>query len=149
MPLTLAPEPTATAMNPAARHVLVVDDDPDIRALLDFSLSRSGLAVTTAASGHAGLAAAAEERPDLIVLDVMMPGMSGLLVCDHLRRNAATMETPILLLSAAPTETHVAWGLQAGASGFLAKPVSPALLSEHIHRLLDGGPAPAPAPWSW
>ncbi|WP_073264022.1 response regulator transcription factor [Cryptosporangium aurantiacum] len=127
-------------------QVLVIDDDPDIRAMLEWALSRSGLDVATAVDGRTGLAAASALRPDLIVLDVMMPGQSGLLVCDQLRRTSSTMTTPILMLSAAPTETNMAWGREAGANAFLAKPLSPALLTAHVHRMLDEGPA-TPPPW--
>ena len=78
-------------------RVLIVDDDAEIRDLIAFKLGVSGFEVTTAADGAAGLAAARRERPDVVVLDVMMPRMSGLDVCRELRDDPATSDLPIIL----------------------------------------------------
>jgi DNA-binding response OmpR family regulator len=129
----ITPEAPAEAAGP---QVLVIDDDPDIRVILTRALSRSGICVTTAVDGRTGLAAASAVRPNLILLDVTMPGQSGLLVCEQLRQNSSTRTTPILLLSAAPTETNIALGREAGATEFLPKPLSIKALTEHVHRAL-------------
>ncbi|GAA0246755.1 response regulator [Cryptosporangium japonicum] len=128
---------TAARADRTTSLVLVIEDEPDLLAMFQRALVRSGFDVVIATNGREGLAAAAELRPDLVVLDIVMPGESGFRVCQQLRRGEATSSTPVLLLSAAPTETNVAQGRQAGATGFLAKPLSPAMLAEHVRGMLD------------
>lgn len=120
-----------------ASRVLVIEDEPDLLAMFRRALLRSGLEVVTAPNGRAGLVAASELRPDLIVLDIVMPGASGFEVCDKIRRYEPTKDIPVLLLSAAPTHENITQGRAAGATGFLAKPLSPAKLAEHVRGMLD------------
>jgi DNA-binding response OmpR family regulator len=134
---SLAAPVTAAGANRTTSLVLVVEDEPDLLMMFRRALLRSGFDVATATNGREGLAAASELRPDVIVLDIVMPGESGFRVCQLLRRSEATRATPVLLLSAAPTDTNVAQGRQSGATGFLAKPLSPAMLAEHVRAMLD------------
>jgi two-component system phosphate regulon response regulator PhoB len=106
-------------------HILVVDDEPDISALVAYHLARESYRVRTAASGPEALRAAELERPDLIVLDLMLPGMSGLQVLEELRKRRETQEIPVILLTARREEQDRIAGLQLGADDYVAKPFSP------------------------
>ena len=116
--------------------VLVVDDDTDIRELVAFKLSRSGYDVRTASDGDVGYEAALSSRPDLVLLDVMMPGLSGIEVCRRLRETPATATTPILLLTAKAQEADVEAGFAAGADDYIAKPFSPRELVSRVEAVL-------------
>jgi two-component system, OmpR family, phosphate regulon response regulator PhoB len=106
-------------------HILVVDDEPDISALVAYHLARESYRVRTAASGPEALRAAELERPDLVVLDLMLPGMSGLAVLEELRRRPETQEVPVILLTARREEQDRIAGLRLGADDYVAKPFSP------------------------
>lgn len=118
-------------------RILVCDDEADIRRLVVFSLRRRGYEVLEAAAGDAGLELALRERPDLIVLDVMLPGIDGFQVARQLREDAAMAHTPIIMLSARGQEADVSAGLQAGASVYLRKPFEPRELSAQVAALLN------------
>jgi two-component system, OmpR family, response regulator MtrA len=112
-------------------HVLVADDDEDIRRLVVMKLRSAGHEVTAVGDGDAALAAATADPPDLAVLDLMMPGLSGVEVCTALRADPALAHVPIVLLTARAQERDQAEGLAAGADAFLSKPFRPkALLAE-------------------
>ena len=113
------------AVKPANAHILVVDDEPDISALVAYHLARESYRVRTAASGPEAIRAAEIERPDLIVLDLMLPGMSGLQVLEELRRRPETMDIPVILLTARREEQDRIQGLRQGADDYVAKPFSP------------------------
>ena len=115
---------------------LVVDDDLDIRELVSLVAQRAGCEVVEAANGAAALAAVEHAVPDIVILDVAMPGMSGLEVCRQLRDDPATRDVPVLMLSAAARPVEHAAGLQSGADLYLTKPFSPAALADQITRLL-------------
>jgi DNA-binding response OmpR family regulator len=102
--------------------VLVADDDVDIRALVTFRLHQAGYCVLEAPDGPTALAIARSDRPDAAVLDVSMPGATGIEVCQQLRADPAVAELPVLLLSAAATEREIEAGLAAGADDYLTKP---------------------------
>ena len=127
-------------------HVLVVDDDSEIRALLSDYLERNGYRVTTAADGRGMRAAIDAKKPDVVVLDVMMPGEDGLTLCRDLR---ARSTLPIIMLTARGDETDRIVGLEMGADDYLAKPFSPRELLARIKsvlrraRSLPGDLAPA------
>ena len=106
-------------------HILVVDDEPDISALVAYHLARDRYRVRTAADGVEALRAVEAERPDLIVLDLMLPGMSGLDVLGELRRRPDTQEVPVILLTARREERDRIDGLKHGADDYLSKPFSP------------------------
>ena len=110
---------------PMTAHILVVDDEPDISALVAYHLARESYRVRTASSGPEALRAAELERPDLVVLDLMLPGMSGLQVLEELRRRPETAEIPVILLTARREEQDRIAGLRLGADDYVSKPFSP------------------------
>jgi DNA-binding response OmpR family regulator len=116
-------------MTAPARRVVVADDDADIRALVTISAKRAGLeVVASVGDGEQALSAITELRPDLVILDVAMPGLTGLEVCSQVQRNPDLAGIPVLLLSAAVDEAARAAGREAGATDYLAKPFSPRAL---------------------
>ena len=122
-------------------HVLVVDDDPVVADLVAFRLQRLGLEVTVESDGESGLAAARRLRPDLVVLDWLMPRMDGLEVCRALRADAdpALARTPVLLLTAKSQEPDLERGFAAGATDFVAKPFSTRELVSRVTAALPPG----------
>lgn len=109
--------------------LLVVEDESDIRELLAFNLTREGYAVIEAADGKEGLALARSRKPDLIVLDVMLPGMDGFSVCRELEKNAETVSIPIIMLTARGETVDRILGLELGADDYMVKPF-------HVRELL-------------
>ncbi|GJF28014.1 DNA-binding response regulator [Kitasatospora sp. NE20-6] len=130
-----------TSGNVPAGQVLVVDDDAAIRRSLERGLRLSGFAVRLAADGTAALRSAAAEPPDVLVLDVSMPGLGGTEVCRALR--ARGDDTPVLMLSALDELADRVAGLQAGADDYLVKPFALEELVLRLHALLRRRPAPA------
>ena len=124
-------------------HVLVVDDDPVVADLVAFRLQRLGLQVTVETDGETGLAAARRLRPDLVVLDWLMPRMDGLEVCRALRTDAdpALARTPVLLLTAKSQDPDLERGFAAGANDFIAKPFSTRELVSRVTAALPAVPA--------
>lgn len=116
--------------------VLLADDDADIRDLVAFKLAQSGYDVITAGDGPSALAAAAGRLPDVAVLDVTMPGMSGLDVCRALRDDAATARLPVILLTARAQEADVQAGFGSGADDYVVKPFSPRELLSRVEAVL-------------
>jgi two-component system phosphate regulon response regulator PhoB len=106
-------------------RVLVVDDEPDITALVAYHLAKAGYRVSTASSGSEALKTAALERPDLVVLDLMLPGVPGFKVLEELRRHDETRDMGVIILTAKRDEADRVQGLQLGADDYLAKPFSP------------------------
>lgn len=126
-------------------RILVVDDEPDITALVAYHLAKAGYRVSTAANGPDALKAAREERPDIIILDVMLPGVSGYDVLDELRRREETREVGVILLTARREEPDRIRGLTLGADDYLTKPFSPHELALRVSALLRRLGAPAVA----
>ena len=125
-----------------APRVLVADDEDDIRALVALAVRRAGCAVVASvADGDAALARARAELPDLTVLDVSMPGRTGLEVCSELRADPGTAHVRVLLLSAGASAEDVARGLAAGADAYLPKPFTVAGLVAEVRTLTTGRPA--------
>jgi len=116
--------------------VLCADDDEDILSLVSLQLGRAGYAVVQANDGEEALRLARERRPALAVLDVMMPGRTGLEVLQELRADEATSGIRVILLSARVQEADVVGGLGAGADAYLAKPFRAAELVEKVGELL-------------
>ncbi len=108
-----------------SNHILVVDDEPDISALVAYHLARQSYRVRTAADGSEAIRAVESERPDLIVLDQMLPGVSGLEVLAELRRRPETQDIPIIMLTARREERDRVEGLRLGADDYVPKPFSP------------------------
>lgn len=105
-------------------RILVVDDEKDVCFILKNHLMFEGFEVVTAFDGFKGMAQAMKYKPDIIILDVMMPKMSGFQVCANLRKNPEFENTPIIFLSAKDTPQDKAWGLRTGATKYLTKPFS-------------------------
>jgi two-component system phosphate regulon response regulator PhoB len=120
----------------AGERVLVVDDEPDIVALVAYHLAKAGYRVTTAATGADALSAARAERPVLIVLDLMLPGLSGFEVLEQLRADDATSRIAVLMLTARREEPDRIRGLSLGADDYLAKPFSPQELVLRVGAIL-------------
>ncbi len=116
--------------------VLVADDDADIRDLVAFKLEQAGFDVITAEDGPGALSAAHQRIPDIAVLDISMPGMSGLDVCRMLRADPATADMMIIMLTARAQENDVEGGFSAGADDYLIKPFSPRELTTRVQALL-------------
>lgn len=123
------------------RRVLVVDDDALTLEILRTILDLEDFVVRTAEDGEAAIAAVADELPDVLVLDVMMPGLNGFEVCSHLRSQPETSELPIVLLTARDSAEDRRRGLACGADAYLTKPFSPLQLMETI-RGIDRTVAP-------
>lgn len=116
---------------PVKRTILIVDDEVDLLDLLTYNLEREGYETHTATSGVDGLERARLISPDLIILDVMMPGLSGIGVCRKIRQDAALRLTPVIMFTARTEEDDYVRGLDVGADIYLGKPVSvPVLLSQ-------------------
>ena len=122
-----------------AATVLVVDDEPDLVELLQYALETEGFRVLTAGDGVAALQIAEAEKPDVIVVDIMMPRMDGLALTAQIRERAALRLTPILMLTARTEERDEIAGLEAGADDYLPKPVSPRRLVSRVRALLRRG----------
>lgn len=126
-------------------HILVVDDEPDISALVAYHLARDSYRVRTAADGLEAIRAVEAETPDLIVLDLMLPGMSGLELLAELRRRDESREIPVILLTARREEEDRITGLRQGADDYLAKPFSPQELVLRVAAVLRRVQQPPPA----
>ena len=131
-------------------RVLVVEDDKDIADLIAHYLQKAGHTVDSAASGTAALRHVKDSAPDLILLDLMLPGMDGLLVCQTLRSDPATASIPIIMLTARGEESERVTGLELGADDYVTKPFSPreliarvAALLRRVHRPAAGAPGAA------
>jgi DNA-binding response OmpR family regulator len=121
------------------KHVLIADDEPNIVISLEFLMKREGHRVSIARDGDAALQAIRAERPDLVLLDVMMPGKSGFDVCQAVRADESLASVKILMLSAKGRETDVAKGTALGADAYMTKPFSTRELADKVRSML--GPA--------
>lgn len=117
-------------------RILVVDDEPDIIALVAYHLARSGYRVSTASSGTEALQAAREEQPALVVLDLMLPELSGFEVLERIRADRALADIPVLMLTARRDEPDRVQGLSLGADDYLVKPFSPQELVLRVRNIL-------------
>ena len=116
--------------------ILIIDDEEDIRELLKYNLKKEGYLVEVAENGEIGLALMKELKPDLIILDVMMPGMDGIEVCDAIRSTPGFQQTLICFLTTRNEDYSQIAGLDAGADDYVAKPVRPKVLISRINALL-------------
>jgi two-component system phosphate regulon response regulator PhoB len=117
-------------------HILVIEDEEDILALVHYNLIKAGYQVDCATSGEDGFIKATTLRPDLVILDLMLPGIDGFEVCRRLRANAATAATAVIMLTAKGEETDIVAGLETGADDYLSKPFSPQVLKARIQAVL-------------
>jgi two-component system, OmpR family, response regulator len=116
-----------------AEHILVVDDDPHIREVVEFALKKAGFSVTSASNGASGLESFSEKKPDLVILDILMPEMDGTEVCDKIR---LTSKTPIIFLTSVDEEVDRILGLERGADDYVTKPFSPRELVARVKAVL-------------
>ena len=124
-------------MTPAKKNkILIVDDEPDILEFISYNLKKEGYEVLSAPDGMQGIKIAREEKPDLIILDVMMPKMDGMQVCHHLRQQPETKTTLIVFLTALSDENSEIRGLNTGADDFIVKPIKPAVLMSRVKAIL-------------
>lgn len=120
--------------------VLIVDDEPMARTLLRLMLVRVGFNVSEAEDGFDALEKVQQNLPDIILLDVMMPGMDGFSVCEELRQRKETATLPIIMLSAKTDLDSINKGMRIGATKYLTKPISPEDLTRHVKEALDVKP---------
>ncbi len=132
-------------MEPMTHRILVVDDEPDITALVAYHLAKAGYRVSTAANGTDALKTATEQRPDVIVLDLMLPGLSGLDVLQALRKQEDTRDIGVIMLTARREEADRIRGLSLGADDYLTKPFSPNELTLRVAAIIRRLAAPAGA----
>ena len=128
------------------KHVLTVEDDKDILELITYNLEREGYEVTGAITGEDGIDAARSEKPDLILLDLMLPGIDGLEVCRRLKADPDTAHIPIVMVTAKGEETDIVTGLELGADDYVTKPFSPRELASRIRAVLRRTDMPTPVP---
>jgi two-component system, OmpR family, alkaline phosphatase synthesis response regulator PhoP len=125
--------------------VLIADDDPNIVLALRFLMEKAGYRVSVATDGEAALSAAARTRPDVVLLDVMMPRRNGYDVCAAIRANKALANTRIIMLTAKGLTAERKSGLRAGADAYVTKPFGTRDVLEQVRRLLPGAVSAAPA----
>jgi CheY-like chemotaxis protein len=123
-------------------RILIVDDEPDNRELLQIVLNWDGFATQTAASGEEALASVAEHPPDLMLLDLMMPGLDGCQVTTLLKQNLATRNIPVMIISAMNDRATRLRVLSAGATAFISKPIDRSDLCERVRAVLGRKAAP-------
>jgi len=120
----------------AKERILVVDDEEDILELINYNLARDGFDVVSVATGEEGLKKAREVKPDLILLDIMLPGINGLDVCKRLKSDLETLNVPIIMLSARGEEADIVTGLELGADDYIGKPFSPRILLARVRAVI-------------
>jgi two-component system, OmpR family, response regulator MtrA len=121
----------------AVARILVADDDVDIRELIEFKLSTLGHEIVAVSDGAAAVDVCRDHKPDLAVLDVMMPGMSGLDAIRMIRSDEAMADIPVILLTARAQESDVETGFESGADDYITKPFSPRELASRVQALLS------------
>jgi two-component system, OmpR family, alkaline phosphatase synthesis response regulator PhoP len=122
-------------METAPKKILIADDEPDILEIVGYNLSREGYQVTTAKDGDEALAKAKTVKPELIILDIMMPKKNGVEVCELLRAKPAFKDTLIIFLTALSDESSHVKGLETGADDYVSKPISPKVLLSKVNAL--------------
>ncbi|HPQ70948.1 MAG TPA: response regulator transcription factor [bacterium] len=120
-------------------HILVVDDEEDILELVRYNLAKEGYQVDCVASGEEALKFAKNKHPDLIVLDLMLPGVDGFDVCKQLKRDIETASIPVIMLTAKGEDADIVAGLELGADDYITKPFSPRVLTARIRAALRRG----------
>lgn len=120
----------------ARERILVVDDEEDILELLQYNLARDGYAVTCVATGERAMESVRKHPPDLVVLDLMLPGIDGLEICRRLKGDAATREIPVVMLTAKGEEADIVAGLELGADDYITKPFSPRVMTARVKAVL-------------
>lgn len=117
------------------KHILIVDDDPDILEALNFHLSSEGYQISCFNNGEDAITCAKTKRSDMIILDIMLPGMDGFEVLSHLKRNANTKDIPVIILSVKSEDTDIVISIELGAFDYITKPFSMKVLSARIRSI--------------
>jgi two-component system phosphate regulon response regulator PhoB len=128
----------------AAKQVFIVEDEADILELMTFNLERDGFRVAAAADGEIALKAIRRSKPDLVLLDLMLPGLGGLDVCRLLKGDPATAPIPVVMVTAKGEEADIVTGLELGAADYVTKPFSMKILVARVRAALRRGGRPAP-----
>lgn len=118
------------------QQILIVEDDDDIRELVGFNLEMSGFSVIKCSNGEDGLEKIEKEKPDLVLLDVMLPGIDGFEVCRRIKKNQNIRETPVLMLTARTDDEDIINGLETGADDYITKPFRPKILLAKVKTAL-------------
>jgi two-component system phosphate regulon response regulator PhoB len=121
---------------PARERILVVEDEEDIMELIRYNLAREGYRISSATTGEEGLRAAMRDKPDLVVLDLMLPGIDGIEVCRRLKADQQTRFIPVVMVTAKGEEADVVTGLELGADDYLTKPFSPKVLIARLRAVI-------------
>lgn len=124
-----------------SESIVVIDDEEDIRELIQYNLSKEGFTVSCAVSGEEGVALVERVKPDLLILDLMLPGIDGLEVCRRLKSDPKLNSIPIVMVSARGEEPDVVSGLELGADDYVSKPFSPKVLVARVRSVLRRGKA--------
>ena len=120
----------------ANETVLIVEDERDILSLISFNLRKAGYKTLIAASGEEGLSAMVKEKPDLVILDLMLPGIDGYEVCREMKLNERLKSIPVIMLTARTEDTDIVSGLEVGADDYITKPFSPKVLVARVRTVL-------------
>lgn len=118
------------------KKIILIEDEPDILEVIEYNLKRENFSVLTAADGLEGLDLVIREKPDLVLLDLMLPGIDGMEICRQVRNNQAVKRVPIIMLTAKGDESDVVLGLGLGADDYMTKPFSPKELIARIKAVL-------------
>jgi two-component system alkaline phosphatase synthesis response regulator PhoP len=127
------------------KRILIIEDEEDIRELIRYTLDREGFGVSEVGTGEEGLRSAADRNPDLVLLDLMLPGKDGLSVCRELKGDEATRNIPVIMVTARGEESDIVAGLELGAEDYVVKPFSPKVLAARIRSVLRRREAAASA----
>jgi two-component system alkaline phosphatase synthesis response regulator PhoP len=117
-------------------HVLIIEDEEDIQEILRYNLEKEGYQVTGAGSGEEGLGKVRADLPDIVLLDLMLPGVDGLEVCKALRRDHRTENIPVIMITVKGDESDIVTGLELGADDYITKPFSPKVVIARIRAVL-------------
>jgi two-component system phosphate regulon response regulator PhoB len=120
----------------AKESILVVEDEEDILELIRYNLTKEGYQVACAATGEDGLKSAKAKHPDLVLLDLMLPGVDGLEICKSLKADVGTQAIPVVILTAKGEESDIVAGLELGADDYIVKPFSPKVLIARLRAVL-------------
>lgn len=127
-----------------AANITIIEDEEDIRYLLSYNLEKEGYSVSGFEAGEEGLAGVRSSPPDLVLLDLMLPGIDGMEVCRRLKRDADTRDIPVIIISARGEETDIIAGLEQGADDYLTKPFSTKIMLARIQTILRRVSQPLP-----
>ena len=125
--------------------VLIIEDEEDLRELVRYNLEREGVTVVEAESGEEGLKTVEKRQPDLILLDLMLPGKDGMQVCRELKQDKETRGIPVVMMTARGEESDIVSGLELGAEDYIVKPFSPKILMARVKAVLRRNTTPEPA----